>query len=89
MKRLICALLLAILLAPLPSDAQTPPKVFRVVYLQVMPWSPENVYLLDAFRQGLRELGWVHGQNVIIESRHADGREERLPAVAAELVGRK
>jgi len=42
--------------------------------------------LLDAFRQGLRELGWVEGQNIVIDYRYAEGRVDRLPDLAAELV---
>jgi putative ABC transport system substrate-binding protein len=41
---------------------------------------------VEAFRQGLRDLGWVEGQNLVIESRWAEGKDERLPALAAELV---
>ena len=44
---------------------------------------------LEAFRAGLRRLGYVEGKNIIIESRHAEGRAERLPALASELVGLK
>ena len=49
--------------------------------------SPEGRVALDAFRQGLRERGWVEGQNIVIEYRGADGKIERFPALAAELVG--
>jgi putative tryptophan/tyrosine transport system substrate-binding protein len=42
--------------------------------------------LLDAFRQRLRELGWVEGQNLVIDYRYAEGRFDRLPDLAAELV---
>jgi putative tryptophan/tyrosine transport system substrate-binding protein len=42
--------------------------------------------LLDAFREGLRENGWVEGQNVSVEYRFAEGNVKRLPALAAELV---
>jgi putative ABC transport system substrate-binding protein len=42
--------------------------------------------LLDAFRQGLSELGWVEGQNIVIDYRYAEGRVDRLPDLAAELV---
>src|SRR5215813_922966 len=41
---------------------------------------------LEAFRQGLKEYGWIEGQNIIIEYRFAEGREDALPAIAAELA---
>ena len=46
-----------------------------------------SALIRDAFRQGLRDLGWVEGQNVAIEYRWADGHLDRLPALAAELLG--
>src|SRR5262249_54719337 len=45
-----------------------------------------NVNYVDAFRQGLRELGWVEGQNIVVEYRHAEGRFDRLPDLAAERI---
>jgi len=60
-------------------------KVPRIGYLRVTSAS-DRPPLLDAFRQGLRELGWVEGQNIVIDYRFAEGRLDRLPDLAAELV---
>jgi ABC-type uncharacterized transport system substrate-binding protein len=57
----------------------------RIGYLGVTSPS-DRPPLLDAFRQGLRELGWVEGQNIVIDYRFAEGRVDRLPDLAAELV---
>ncbi len=78
-------LALSIVAAPPAAHAQQPAKVPRIGYLSSR--SPtDNPHLLEAFRQGLRELGYVEGQNVAIEYRFGEGRPERLPALAAELV---
>ena len=77
--------LLAILVAPLAADAQQAGKVPRIGYLRVTSPS-DRPPLLDAFRQRLRELGWVEGQNIVIDYRYAEGRVDRLPDLAAELV---
>ena len=68
---------------PLVADAQPAGKVPRIGILR--PGSPPDP-LLDAFRQGLRELGYDEGRNVSIEYRWAEGRDERLPDLAADLV---
>ncbi len=81
--RLIAILALGILLAPFVATAQQPEKVSRIGFLQ--PSSPPPA-LLEAFRQGLRDAGYVEGQNILIEYRHADGKFERLSGLAAELV---
>ncbi len=74
-----------LLAAPLAADAQQAANVARIGFLS--PPSPADAALrLDAFRQGLRELGYVEGQTIAIEYRFAEGRPERLPALAAELV---
>ncbi|KRT71644.1 MAG: hypothetical protein XU13_C0041G0021 [Candidatus Rokubacteria bacterium CSP1-6] len=85
MRRLICAISLAMLLAPLGAAAQQPGKVPRIGYFSA--GSPSSApHLLEAFRKGLRELGWVEGQNIVIDYRFAEGRFDRLPDLAAELV---
>jgi putative ABC transport system substrate-binding protein len=76
---------MALLAAPLAADAQQAGKVPRIGFLR--PGSPsDRPHLLDAFRQGLREFGWIEGQNIVIDYRYAEGRFDRLPDLAAELV---
>jgi putative ABC transport system substrate-binding protein len=74
-----------LLAAPLAADAQQARKVPRIGFLGARAPS-ESSPLIDAFRQGLRELGWVEGQNIVIDYRFAEGRLDRLPDLAAELV---
>jgi putative ABC transport system substrate-binding protein len=72
---------------PLAVRAQQPAKVPRIGFL--FYGSPDPAPELDSFRQGLRELGYVEGQSIVIEYRFARGRVEQLPALAVELVGLK
>lgn len=72
-------------LCSLPAGAQQAGKVARIGYLGVTSVS-DRPALLDAFRQGLRERGWIEGQNIVIDYRFAEGRLDRLPDLAAELV---
>jgi putative ABC transport system substrate-binding protein len=82
---ILATLALSIFSTPLVADAQQPGKVPRIGYLG--PGSPSTVgHLVEAFRRGLRVLGYVEGQNIAIEYRWAEGRFERLPDLAAELV---
>ena len=74
-----------LLTAPLAAEAQQAGKVPRIGFLSLTSPS-DRPPLLDAFRQGLRELGWVEGQNIVIDYRYAEGRVDRLPDLAAELV---
>ena len=67
------------------AEAQQPAKVSRIGYLTANSSSAE-MPRLDAFRQGLRALGHVEGKNIVIEYRFTDGKFERLPDLAAELV---
>ncbi|HEY2920515.1 MAG TPA: ABC transporter substrate-binding protein [Candidatus Binatia bacterium] len=67
------------------AEAQQPAKVPRIGYLTIPPLSA-IVARTEAFRQGLRELGYVEGKNIVIEWRSAEGKAERLPSIAAELM---
>ena len=73
-----------LLAAPLSTQAQERGKVYRIGYLAY--GSSADAHFIDAFRKGLGELGWIEGQNVIIDSRSAEGRSDRLSDLAAELV---
>jgi putative ABC transport system substrate-binding protein len=81
---LVGALLLA-LSFPLDVEAQQPTKVPRIGYLNAASLSI-TANRAEAFRQGLRGLGYIEGKNIIIEWRSGEGKEDRLPALAAELV---
>ena len=70
---------------PLAAHAQQPTKSYRIGMLETIS-AALNAPHLDAFRKGLRELGYVEGKNYTIEYRSADGRAERFPELAAELV---
>ena len=71
--------------APLAAEAQQARKVYRIGMLETR--SPElNAANVDAFRQGLWELGYKEGQNLEIVYRSSDGRDERFPGLAGELV---
>jgi putative ABC transport system substrate-binding protein len=76
----------AMLAAPLAAEAQSA-KVARIGVLTLSVASSTPIF--DAFRQGLREHGYVEGQNIALEFRFAQGRPEKLPAMAAELVQMK
>src|SRR5215469_9388101 len=82
---IVVAALGLLLTAPLAADAQQAGKVPRIGFLSLTSPS-DRPPLLDAFRQRLRELGWVEGQNVVIDYRYAEGRVDRLPDLTAELV---
>jgi putative ABC transport system substrate-binding protein len=79
----IVTLILGMLAAPLTAKAQPARKIPRIGVLS--PASPPHLSI-DAFRQGLRDLGYVEGQTILLEYRYADWQFDRLPALAAELV---
>jgi putative tryptophan/tyrosine transport system substrate-binding protein len=85
-KAAVPSILVAVVLLALGviAQAQQPKKVPRIGILSPLSSSADD--LLDAFRQGLRELGYVEGRNIVIEYRSAEGRNDRLPELAAELV---
>ena len=87
-RRAFLAGAVALLAAPLAAEAQQAAKIARIGYLS--PNLATSPHLREAFRQGLRDLGYVEGRNVVIEYRDAEGKGvERFPALAAELVALK
>jgi putative ABC transport system substrate-binding protein len=68
-----------------PAEAQQPAKVPRIGLLYSVSVS-SGAPRIEAFRQGLRELGYVEGKSILLEDRYADSKEDRVPALAAELV---
>ena len=82
------ALALGVLCALPAAEGQQPQRMARIGYLEfgsAAPGSPR----LEAFRQGLRERGWVEGQNLAIEVRYGEGKQDRLPKLAVDLVNLK
>ena len=86
-RTFLSALTGSLLAAPFVAEAQPAGKVARIGYLA--PNLAVNPHLPEAFRQGLRDLGYVEGRNLVIELRSAEGKLKRLPALAAELVALK
>jgi putative ABC transport system substrate-binding protein len=84
--RIALWLLAAVLLtAAIPVAAQQPSKVRRIGRL-ALGATPADSRRIDAFRQGLRQLGYAEGKDIVIESRYADGKPDRLNELTAELV---
>ena len=84
-KRLLWIVTLVLLAIGTFAEAQQPAKAPRIGFLGGS--SPSAISArIEAFRRGLRELGYVEGKNIVIEWRYAEGKFDRLPALAAELV---
>jgi putative ABC transport system substrate-binding protein len=84
-RRAFIAGAIAFSAAPLAGEAQTPAKIPRIGLLS--PFAPSDTAVWhQALRQGLRDLGWVEGKSISIEYRYAEGKRDRLPVLAAELV---
>src|SRR5262245_30994736 len=81
-RRFLLASLAGSLAVPLPVEAQLLGKPSRIGFLAPAP-SPLNI---DAFRDGMRELGYVEPSRLVLEIRWGDGRLDRLPGFATELV---
>lgn len=81
----IAFLVVGVLAAPLAANAQQLAKVARIGVLTTGTPSTHG-RVLDAFSQGLRELGYVEGRNMVVEHRWAEGKPDRLPDLAAEVV---
>jgi putative ABC transport system substrate-binding protein len=75
----------AVAIWPLCTRAQQARKIYRIGILEALP-AERNAANLDGLRKGLRDLGYVEGRNLVIEYRSADGRAERFPDLASELV---
>ncbi|PYJ64348.1 MAG: hypothetical protein DME76_20390, partial [Verrucomicrobia bacterium] len=83
-KKLLIRLLATVFVATVSlAEAQQPAKIPTIGFMRGgSPTDPE----VDAFRQGLRELGYVEGKNIIIDFRNTEGKTDRFAGVAAELV---
>ena len=89
MKQLFSILLIvAVVVVTAMAEAQQPTKIPRIGFLGTSSPSAISVRV-EGFRQGLRENGYVEGQNIAIEYRWAEGKLDRLPNLAAELVSHK
>ena len=84
----VVGIVLLLLAAPLAAEGQ-PGETWRIGYLETSSPSSARLQLLEAFRQGLRELGYVEGKNIALVSRFGEGRPDQIQHFAAELVGLK
>jgi putative tryptophan/tyrosine transport system substrate-binding protein len=84
-RTFLCGLTLGTLAAPLAVEAQEAGKTWRIGFLS--PYSADfDQTWRAAFKQGLRDIGYVEGKNLVIDERHVKGRYERFPEVVADLV---
>jgi len=87
-RRFVVTTAAALIASPLAVEAQPGGKMPRVGFVEAGARSA-NQHFVDAFRAGLRELGYIDGQNISVDERWADGRIERFPDLVADLLGRK
>jgi len=81
----LVTLIIAFVIGGVAVEAQQPARIFRIGILIPSSASSYSAWV-EAFRQRLRELGYVEGKNMLIEYRYTEGKYERLPDLAAELV---
>jgi putative ABC transport system substrate-binding protein len=81
----VCLLLTVFLLPVCSGEAQQPKKVPRIGYLSAFDRARESARA-EEIRYGVRELGYIEGQNIAVEYRHAEAKQDRFPELAAELV---
>src|SRR2546426_11628154 len=81
-------LAVSLTLAPLAAQGQQTGKLYRIGFLGNSTAALE-AHLVGPFREGLRDLGYVEGQNIVIEYRWAEGKYERFPALIAELLAQR
>src|SRR5437879_13388404 len=87
-RRAFMAGALAVVAAPLAAQEKKAERVYRIGVLESVSLS-DNAANIDEFRKGLRDLGYVEGQNLLIEYRSAEGRVSRYPHLDAALSGLK
>ncbi len=86
-KKVFCLALCAVLLAlSFPAQAQQPKKIPRIGYVSGIGDPSNPVPSVEGFRQGLRDLGYIEGKNILVEYRYLEGKLDRVPGLVAELV---
>ena len=89
-RKTVCLAVGALLFAfSLPAQAQQPAKIPRIGYVSNSGDANNPGPFVQAFRQGLRDFGYIEGKNILVEFRSADGKLDRIPGFVAELVQRK
>ena len=86
-RKFICSVLGALLFAlSLPAEAQQPKKLPRIGFVSGIGGLNTPALQVEAFRQGLRDLGYIEGKNILVEYRYGEGKVDRVPGFVAELV---
>src|SRR5262245_26436037 len=83
-----CAGFVALLVVAVSAHAQQPKKIFRIAYVAAVS-AAADAPRLAAFRQGLRDMGYIEGRNVVVHYRHESGGFDKLPQIVSELLAEK